>query len=307
MSEKFSLKGKTFIKLAIAVSVSLICLLYVVSIFDWREIWKSLQKADTIRFFLGTVLNLLAYFYLRSVRWYLLLKSENLNVPFLKLYLYNSVSIGLSTITPFQSGEAVKVEFLRNYGGKRLSGYTIFVLERLLDLLMVSGLAITGAFFGFDFGLPLYYFYLAAAAVIVLFLTGVGIIFLLPSARIISLKELLRGKWREKWTILAAMILTAAAWLVIVFGWKNALASVSVEIDFLPSVSLVALTTLLAIISFVPGAVGVSEISISTILIKMGVASSSAQTGAIAIRGYALVILILTLLHWIILKATSKK
>jgi uncharacterized membrane protein YbhN (UPF0104 family) len=58
--------------------------------------------------------------------------------------------------------------------------------------------------------------------------------------------------------------------------------------------------------SFVPGAVGVSEISISTILTKMGIENSLAQTGAIAVRGYALVILVLTLLHWLILKVCVK-
>ncbi len=64
---------------------------------------------------------------------------------------------------------------------------------------------------------------------------------------------------------------------------------------------------LLAIISFVPGAVGVSEIGITAILTRMGIESSLAQTGAIALRGYALTLLVLSLFHWIILKLFSTK
>ncbi len=305
MSYPSVLKNK-WTKFCVTIVVGIVCLYYVVNNFNWKEIWQSLQAANLIYLFFGSAINILAYFFVRTIRWYLLLKNENLNVPFTKLYLYNSVSIGLSTVTPFQSGEALKVELLRKYGCGRLAGYTIFFLERILDFSVVIGLAIVGVSLGFNFGVPRFYFYIFATASIVLFLSVLSIVFLFPSERLNPLRNLLREKWQRKWTLLAAVVLTVVSWLIVVLGWKIALASVAVEISFWQAISLVTLTTLLVVISFVPGAIGVAEVSISSILMKMGIANSAAQTGAISVRGYALVILALTLIHWIVLKFIKK-
>jgi uncharacterized membrane protein YbhN (UPF0104 family) len=301
-----SFVNNKYIKFSVALLIGFVCLYYVAASFNWKQIWESLGKADLVYFFSGALATLLAFFFFRTLRWYVLLKSENLNVPFVKLYLYNSVAIGISNVTPFQSGEAVKVELLRKYGGRRLTGYTIFFLEKFLDLSTVIVMGITGVSFGFDFGIPHFYFYIFAIVFAACFAAAVGVLFLLPYERLDPVKILLREKWRRKWALLAAVFFTLCSWAVAILGWKITLISVSIEISFLQSIALVSLTMLLAIISFVPGAVGVSEISITAILTKMGVDLALAQTGAIALRGYALMLLVLALLHWIGLKLFPK-
>lgn len=296
-----------FVKFLIAILVGIVCLYYVIGNFNWSQIWESLQKASLARFFSGAFVTLLAFFFFRAIRWYLLLRSENLNIPFFKLYLYNTISIGISNITPFQSGEAVKVEFLRKYGGGRLTGYTIFFLERVCDLLTVVGMAILGISFGFNLGIPSSYFYIFAIVFIAGFSAAVGILFLIPNERLNPVRILLLEKWRQKWVLLLTALFTICSWSAAALGWKITLSSVSIDVSFLQSISLVSLTMLLAIISFVPGAVGVSEIGITTILTRMGVELSLAQTGAIALRAYALTLLVLSLLHWIILRLFAAK
>lgn len=302
-----SIINSKFIKLFTAIFISIVCLCYVAVSFNWEQIRESLEKADLARFFSGAVITILAFFFFRTARWYILLKSENLNVPFIKLYLYNSVSIGISNVTPFQSGEAVKVELLRKYGVERAAGYTIFFLEKFIDLLTAVGMAILGVYFGFDFGISPFYFYILTAVFIGAFFTILGVCFSLSDERLNPVKILLREQWRRKWGLSLAIFFTLCSWSVAVLGWKITLDSVSIDIDFLQGISLVSLTMLLAIISFVPGAVGVSEISITTILTKMGVELSLAQTGAIALRAYALMLIALTLFHWIALKLLPKK
>lgn len=302
-----SILNNKFIKIFGALLISVGCLYYVAHSFNWEQIGESLQKANLPLFFSGAVTTLLLFFLFRTFRWYILLKSENLNVPFIKLYLYNAVSIGISNVTPFQSGEAVKVELLRKYGVARAAGYTIFFLEKFIDLAVVVGMGILGVSFGFDFGVSRVYFYILAVALITVFSTILIIGFSLSYERLDPIKILLRERWRRKRGLLTAVLLTICSWSVAVLGWKITLSSVSINIDFLQSISLVSLTTLLAIISFVPGAVGVSEISITAILTKMGVEISLAQTGAIALRAYALTLIVLTLVHWIVLKLLPKK
>lgn len=296
-----------FIKVFAAIVVGAVCLYYVANSFDWKQILESLRKANLFLFFSGSTATLLAFFFFRTVRWYFLLKSENLDVPFAKLYLYNSVSIGVSNVTPFQAGEAVKVELLRKYGVSRTTGYTIFFLEKLIDLATVVVMAILGVSFGFDFGVSQFYLYLFAFVFAAIFLVALKIIFSISSERLNPIKILLREKWQRKQLLSATIFFTVCSWATAVLGWKITLASVSIDINFLQSISLVSLTMLLAIISLVPGAVGVSEISITAILTKMGVASSLAQTGAIALRAYALTLLALALLHWVWLKLLPKK
>lgn len=131
--------------------------------------------------------------------------------------------------------------------------------------------------------------------------------FIFPSERLLPLKALIREKWQQKWMLLFASIFTVLSWLMVILGWKNALASVAVDINFLQASSLVSMTTLLIIISFVPGAIGVSEVGIAAILTKMGFDPPLAQTGAIAIRAYTIIILGLTLIHWLVLKFLVKK
>lgn len=305
--KNFLLKNKKTILIVFVVCVAVVCVAKVLLEYQWRAIGAALQNSDISLFALGSIASIIFYWLFRALRWQVLLRGDNVSLPFWQVYLITGVSVGSSTITPFQSGEALKVEYLRKFGGTRLSGYAIFFLERMLDLLTVVGLGIVGVALGFDFGVSHIYFYAVGFVLMAVLAAALGVVFLFPSVRLSPVKVLLIEKWVQKWTLLAAFFLTILSWLAVILGWKIAMSSVSINIDFLQASSVVALTTLLAIISFVPGAVGVSEISISTILIKMGVAVPLAQTGAIAVRAYGLVIIALTVLHWIVLKFLAKR
>lgn len=284
-----------------ALLLGIVCVYYVASIFNWKQIWESLQKANLAYFFAGAIITLPAFFFFRTARWHALLKSENLDIPFIKLYLYNAVSIGISNITPFQSGEAVKVELLRKYGVGRTVGYTIFFLERFIDLAVVVAMGVLGVAFGFNSGVSPVYLYVLAAVFPVGFFAVLVVGFRLPFARLDPIKDLLREKWTQKRPLLAALFFTVCSWSSAIIGWKMTLASVSVNIGFVQAISLVSLSVFLAIISFVPGAVGVSELGITAILTRMEIEPLAAQTGAVALRAYAVSLLILAFLHWIAL------
>lgn len=305
--KSFLLRNKKPILVVFIVTVAVACLAKVLLEYQWRAIGAALGKADVSLLVVGSSLSIIFYWLCRALRWQVLLKAEKTSLPFWQIYLVTAISVGSSTITPFQSGEALKVEYLRKHGAGRLSGYAIFFIERLFDLLTVVGLGILGVSFGFDFGVPHFYFYIFAAVLIIVFATAVGIIFLFPSERLTPARVLLREKRQQKWSLLSAALLTVLSWVMVILGWNVALSSVSINISFLQASSVVSLTTLLAIMSFVPGAVGVSEISITTILTGMEVALPLAQTGAIVIRAYALMILFWTLIHWLVFKASERR
>ena len=286
--------------------IGLICLYYIIGSFNWEQIWLALKKVNPGAFLAVESFTLFACFILRTLRWHLLLKGEKIDIPFGKLYLYNAFAIGFSTVTPFQSGEALKVELIRKYGGRRLSGYAIFFLERIFDLLTVVGLAIVSTAFGLDFGVKPVYLYIVGGLLLCGAAAAVAAVLVLPFEAFQPLKVWIHEHRQKKTELVLALILTVLSWSSIILGWQLALRFFGISIGFLQSVALVTLTTLITIISFVPGAVGVSELSVATILSGMGVETVRAQTGAIAIRSYALVIIILTLIHWIYLKFIYK-
>lgn len=283
-------------------SAGLLFAFYVIGSFNWGAIGEHLRKVNYFEFFLASALTLAAYFFFRTLRWRLLLKDENIEIPFGKLYLYNTISIGISTVTPFQAGEGIKVELLKKYGGKRLSGYTIFFLERVLDLITVSSLAIIGVLLGMDFGIGFDKTYTVAFLAAAISIAVIGCFFLMRLKIFQPVNDFLANFKNKKNHIYLAFGLTIVSWATIVLGWKLALSFFDIYIGYLQAAALVAITTLIAVLSLIPGAVGVSEISVSTLLAGMGIETDAAQAGAIAIRAYALVILVLTLLHWLYFK-----
>ena len=92
-----------------------------------------------------------------------------------------------------------------------------------------------------------------------------------------------------------------------IVGWKYIFQSAAIDLTILQTMAIISLTTVIGIISFVPGAVGVSEISIAALLSQLGFETVIAQTGAMMIALYSLVILILSVVHLIILKSSSIK
>jgi len=61
----------------------------------------------------AVIVTILSFWLLRTMRWFTLLKASGINVNFFHLYLAGSISIAFATITPFLSGEVLKVELLK--------------------------------------------------------------------------------------------------------------------------------------------------------------------------------------------------
>jgi len=63
------------------------------------------------------------------------------------------------------------------------------------------------------------------------------------------------------------------------------------------AVWLISLVTLGVLLSFIPGGVGISEVLAAAALTNMGILSGTAQTGALMLRMYALMVVLFGLAH----------
>lgn len=287
-------------KIILPLTLGAVCLYYILTVFAWAEIWRVLQTVNVPLFLTASIFATLIFWLLRAVRWMILLRGTNLEISFFKLYLYTAITIGFANFTPFQAGEAFKVELFRKYGGNRFSGYNYFVLEKLLDLATISALAVVGVSVLFEktFGGQIQWL-IAALIGGLLILSAIVVFILKRSARN---GEQIAPDYKN---LAFALAVTLASWALMIAGWKLIFQSAAIDLSLLQTSAVVSLTTIVGIIIFVPGAIGVSEISIAILLAQLGYSTAIAQTGAVLIAIYSLVILLLTVFHLIILKIVN--
>jgi glycosyltransferase 2 family protein len=227
------------------------------------------------------------------------------------LYWITAIVVSLSILTPGQVGEALKIELLKRRGVlDRLPGLGAFAVERILDLIVVAGMAVLGLFFGS--GLTRRYSGLGQGAIGLMVLGVLAIIFLVrfdPGGRASGwLAGLREGSGSAaSWLRMAA--LTVCSWGLVSGCWLIVLAAVQIRLSILETMWLTSVVTLGVILSFIPGGLGVSEVLAATLLSDMGAGAPAAQAGALMLRAYAVFVVFFGLVHvalWSIFRLGSR-
>lgn len=274
----------------------------IVTWFQWHEIFMVLRSADMRWFLGGGLLSLACYWPLRTARWWFLLRQEGIAVHPARLYLFQVAALGMSVITPFQSGEALKIELLERHGHTgRAAGYRTFALERCADLLFVTLAAACFILNGFASGIEPRLLLAMAGIVLAMLLTAwLALHRSHRFSHLLAAARPLAAQIRDPRTLAVVVPLTALAWLAVAFGWHACLRSVAIDLPIHQVVALVSIMTLVNLASLIPGAVGVSEAGTATILAGLGINVVNAQAGAFTLRAFALSILVLAVLHALI-------
>ena len=283
----------------ISTAIVAVCLWYIVQTFQWREIGKVLLTADLAWVLIGGGSSIMIYWFLRTVRWSILLKRMNSPVPFVDLYFCTAVSLSFSIFTPLQSGEMSKIELLKKYGMvSRFPGYASFLVERVVDLSIMLTLASASILFILNI-LPnrSYTYYIIG---ILSFGLIVGIVFLWKlrlKGRMQELLNHIRQCVSDTRTLFLVITVSCLSWASVAISWQIFLYAGLIKIDFVQALALMSVVALVSILSLVPGGLGISEVSTAHVLQVFGFTTANAQAGAIVLRFYSLVAIILGLAH----------
>jgi uncharacterized membrane protein YbhN (UPF0104 family) len=300
---------KKLLSIIVSGIVFFLCAYYVVFYFQWRIIFQLLAHVD-LKLFLGAGAGtLLFYWLIRTIRWFILLRSINIYVDFYHLYLVGTLSMAFSIITPLQSGEALKVELLKKIVAlERVPGYGIFMTERILDLIIVLLLALLSLLFGaFKFLNKGAMFAAVALMLICLMVFFIIIQRISPDNAVGRFFQPFNQCVRNWKVLITVVFLTIASWLIIIFGWYASLRSISISINLMEAAALTTITTLISILSLIPGALGISEVSSSSFLFYLKQDIPLAQAGALIIRLYGVMALILGFAHFLAWKLIRKR
>ena len=250
----------------------------IVMVGDVRTLGDRLSGFSWWAFFACLGLALLNYA-IRFLRWQLYLRHQKVTVPLASSAVVFGAGLSLS-ITPAKLGELVKSYLLREmHGTPATATAPIVVAERVTDLIALLLLAVIGvAAYGMQTTLVI-----VAAA-----LVGFGLVLLAwprPTRALIDLatrprfaqrfrKPLhemydgLAGLCRPKLLVMATLI-AVPAWAAECVGFAeivNAFAGAQVDLGL--AMVIYAATTIAGALSFLPGGLGVTEASMTILLVQ---------------------------------------
>jgi uncharacterized protein (TIRG00374 family) len=260
---------------------------------DYKDVISAFEKFNWLLLLPLLLLSLVNYF-VRFLKWDYLL-----SVIKIKLNKIDSLSIFLSglvmSVTPGKMGELLKAYLTKEVTGVPISkSAPIVFAERITDFLALIVISISGAFI-FNFGLEI--------------IIGVGI-FLIILIVIISnkkvalaiLKLLEKNRFLDKhlqkfnnayessfqllkFRVLIYMTLVSViSWLAECLGYYIILRNFGIENSFLWAAFSYAFATIAGAISMLPGGLGVTEGSLTFMLIKNGQSKEFAVATTFIVR-----------------------
>jgi dTDP-4-amino-4,6-dideoxygalactose transaminase/uncharacterized membrane protein YbhN (UPF0104 family) len=286
-----SLKYPRCLKIILGTIVCIFLVWYLYAFYQWHTTLKIISEIDILKYVLTIAPVYALYIFIRTVRWWLLIRERNPKISFLSLYSITFIFLSLALVTPAQLGEVFKIETLKRLGqSERLPGIGSFLLERLLDLVMVIFLGILGLLMNrhiFDVPVKLSVIVASTGAIacVLIYLSFKG-------------KTFFRGKWityllsgcGSPKQLVPLFSLTLVGWLLTALAWDISLKTVDVSLSCSKLFWLVAIVALSTVISFIPAGIGISEISTIYALTSMNLALPEAQSAALILRLYGIIV-----------------
>jgi hypothetical protein len=278
------MKGKI---ISITVAVALLAALIYVS--GPEEIAKALLRTDVLIASTASVFWITGLV-VRTERWRFLMRKAGIVVPFRQAAKIYIASLFLSNVTPGKSGDPIRSVLLKKTCGDRVSSsLPSVIVERALDvasmiligalgLAFVATTAVSSVIFWFV-GAIVVYIVLFTAVVFTLSSEGrakwmasklSGIVSKLPKIKnytgrmegfLINMQKSL-SYYGQKKVLLTAFLYSLIIWILEGAIVYIAFLSLSFQIPFWTVVTALSVTTLIAVLTFLPGGIGSSEIII---------------------------------------------
>ena len=133
------MKKKYFLPL---IAIGVIAFAVILRTFKIEEVWKFIRQGKP-EFVIGYVAVSVALMLVLAWRWKIVLKSQKLDVPLYRLFMYRLTGYGISYLTPSakMGGEPVRASLLQKHGIKFSKGLSSVVIDKTIEI------AASGIFF----------------------------------------------------------------------------------------------------------------------------------------------------------------
>jgi len=288
-----TIRNRVFLSIAIAALIYLVFMIYV----DYEKVISSFKNFNW--YLLPALLLLSLGNYLsRFFKWEYYLKIIDV-----KLHKLDSLSIFMSglimSVTPGKMGELLKSYLVKQVNGTSISKTAPIVFaERATDFLSLTIMALTGAYI-YDYGKNI------IIIIGVIILTGLiiisnkklfyKIISLFSNISFIS-KHILKirtaydssSKLLSITPLLLMTLLSIVSWGFECFGYYLILTNFEIEIDLLWAFFSYSFATIVGALSMLPGGLGVTEGSLTLMLVQKGLSEHNAFAATFIVRAVTL-------------------
>jgi len=288
------LSGWRFRAMIITIIVSMLVYLLFTLWGGWREVLEAVSQVGVLGILFTLSLSLLCY-WLRFLRWELFLNVLGYKLPTaanLRIYI-----AGFSlTTTPGKSGEALRGIFLKDYGVPHRKSFAAFLAERFSDLIAVAVLSTIGLWH-YPQTRPAFF---VTMAVLVFCLYAVQkdnwlhaienlAIKILPK-RLAHIAEFFIETvigFRSCFTprmLSLSLTLSVVAWAAEGLALYYLIYFLGYEVDLLTCLFIFGFSMLVGAITFLPGGIGGTEVTMVKLLTLQGLDSSSAVAITLLLR-----------------------
>ncbi|MBZ0184165.1 MAG: flippase-like domain-containing protein [Melioribacteraceae bacterium] len=260
---------------------------------DFNSVVSSFVLFNWILFPVILLTSLLNYLF-RFIKWHYYLKILKINVPLVKSFLIFLSGLAMS-VTPGKMGELLKSYFLKEMYNESFSkSSSIIITERITDFISLVMLAMVGVYF-FDYGKVIVYvtglFFLRTVLIISNRKLSIYFIELLEKINLVKkFIPRLKSFYEASYNLLKlkplfnATVISLAAWFFECFGFYLVLTNFDNSITLLWALFVYTFSTIAGAITMLPAGIGVTEGSLSFLLIENGLSESYAVASTILIR-----------------------
>ena len=275
------------------------------------EIWNAFRKADLF-FVISGVMIFGLYLFVRSLRWHVMVKviADNVRLrEFMPVYFLNFM---ISNVTPGRSGEAAAPFLMKRYVGSSTGmGFSVVIVDRILDILFSVGVAVLGFIYCVVFlDLPrnlIIAFYPAIGILVAM--TGVMLMIVLCRKGAFAFltrftniffrkrqKQLLNGldsfyeglkTLRERKVALKLFVYATLSWSLLAFSFFLRARAI-LDAPALVILSCWIISLCIGIASFIPSGLGSSQLSFAYLLSLTGSDFAGATAAALLAKFIAL-------------------
>ncbi len=283
------IRNRIFISIALAALIYLAFMIYA----DFDKVLRSFEKFNWL---LLPILLLLSFgnYITRFFKWEYYLKILDV-----KLHKLDSLSIFMSglimSVTPGKMGELLKSYLVKQVNGTSISKTAPIVFaERATDFLSLTILALAGAYF-YDYGKNIIIIIAVIMIIGLLIISNKNmfhkIISLLSKIDFIS-KHVLKiqtaydssAKLLAFSPLLLMTILSVFSWGFECLGYYIVLINFNANVDVMWSFFSYSFATIVGALSMMPGGLGVTEGSMTLMLIKKGLSENNAFAATFIVR-----------------------
>jgi glycosyltransferase 2 family protein len=287
------IRNRVFLSIAVAALIYLTFMVYV----DSEKVIKSFEKFN---WYLLPILLLLSLgnYISRFFKW-----QYYLNIIDVKLHKLDSLSVFMSglimSVTPGKMGELLKSYLVKQVNGTSISKTAPIVLaERATDFLSLTILALAGAYF-YDYGKNIIIIIGAIILAGLIILSNKKlfnkIISLISNIGFISRHTLKittahdsSSKLLSITPLLLMTLLSIISWGFECFGYYLILTNFEIKIDVLWAFFSYSFATIVGALSMLPGGLGVTEGSLTLMLVQKGLSEHSAFAATFIVRAVTL-------------------